>query len=76
MCGSEGRWRQVLPHMKWQICMLPMELISEKVAPPQYKRNDKEKSWALARMNWSLQKCHWYCEVHAIANELYNNNMA
>ena len=24
------------------------------------KRNDKEKSWALARMNWSPYKCHSY----------------
>ena len=45
-CIERPNKKEVLPHMRWQTCMLPRELIWEGVAPPQKKWNyTVQKKW-------------------------------
>ena len=56
-CIERLNEKEVLPHMRWQVCMLPRELIWEGVAPPQEKLNDIVWKSGLSR-KWKIVKQH------------------
>ena len=49
-CIERPNKKDVLPHMRWQTCLLPMELIWEGVAPL------KKKGMTQYQKNWPEQE--------------------
>ena len=71
-CIERLNEKEVLPHMRWQTCMLPRELIWEGVAPPQEKVESHSMESSLSRKN--CEETFENLQKHKILSVLYKCN--